>query len=604
MASLLDLIRKQITGEMSDAYLGNPEYLGTSRNKIDNLISPQSVRNLPAHMNVAVNQSPKSPYYIPPELANDNGILSLFGRRQGEFSPTDNYYADVIPYPISGQRPNYDGMSGDLSSYVDATRKNYENYQTDQQFMKEQMRDAKLSDEYANDYLNDRLGNGNNWGSTEGGQGQPFNPIKGYPDVVNPANDFTLYADTLGSPNVNRDTERDSMEKNIIDRSRNMEYQRDMAEIDAAADQVRMMEENNELDPAQQFLGALPTDDDLLTDEFKQGFGKVEEGEKKPKNIEEALIKEYGKEAEGILGVDSDTWLNLAAAFNTMRLDPDDSLITAIKSIRESKKNKRSRQAVIGQMEGYRDQVQNDEQKARLTALINIAKAGYGDPEQLVDKAFKVFQPYTDVFLEKNAPEIFKKSEQYREGKNAIIGSIERENEINDILSDPNTKTGFGAEFFKDLNRMFAFFGSEEARKKATTLEQLDALLGSQVFSAIKDLGIGARGLDTPAEREFLRQVMTGTINQSEETLRALSWLRKKSAIRSAKAYNDKVDSGFFKNYDRAMGTKTEKIDIESLARGFDASPNSRNPYIQGESWKGKLGGDDEDEGVKDIKDY
>jgi len=547
MASLLDLIRKQITGEMSDAYLGNPEYLGTSRNRIDNLVSPQSVRNLPAYMNVAVNQSPRSANYVAPNPQNI-GILS--------------------------------GMGDQLNAMSNTQRMMEQNY------------DLDPSIPYSNNLQ---------------GQGSPYNPIRNrQEDVINPADDFTLYQDNLRTPKVTRDFERDTMEDTLRDNTmQNLnQYQRDMSEIDAAADQVRMMEENNELDPAQQFLGALPTDDDLLTDEFKQGFGKVrEEGESKPRNIEEALVKEFEKEAEGILGVDSDTWLNLATAFNTMRLDPDDSLITAIKSIRESKKNKNSRQAVIGQMEGYKNAVQNPEQKARLEALIKIAKSGYGDPEQLVDKAFKVFQPYNDIFLEKNATEIFKKSEQYREGKNAIIGSIARENDIQDLIDDPNTTTGFLAEFQKDYNRMLAFLGDEEARQKATTFEQLDALLGSQVFSAIKDLGIGARGLDTPAEREFLRQVMTGTINQSEDTLRALSWLRKKSAIRSARAYNDKVDSGFFNNYDRAMGTKTEKIDIESLARGFDASPDSRNPYIQGESWKGKLSGDGKNQQKRSISD-
>jgi hypothetical protein len=36
-------------------------------------------------------------------------------------------------------------------------------------------------------------------------------------------------------------------------------------------------------------------------------------------------------------------------------------------------------------------------------------------------------------------------------------------------------------------------------------IEEQDRLVGSEAFPLIKALGIGARGLDTPAEREFLR---------------------------------------------------------------------------------------------------
>jgi len=571
MASLLDLIRKQITGEMSDAYLGAPQYLGTSRNTIDNLISPQSVRNFPANMNVAVNQSPRSANYVAPNPQNI-GILS--------------------------------GMGDQLNAMSDTQRMMEQNY------------DLNPSIPYSTNLQ---------------GQGSPYNPIRNrQEDVINPANNFSLYADTVNSnvnrdlerdsmedtlirkntykdPIVDRDTERDAMERTLYDNTmQNLnQYQRDMAEIDAAADQVRMMEENNELDPAQQFLGALPTDDDLLTDEFKQGFGKVtEEGESKPRNIEEALVKEYEKEAEGILGVDSDTWLNLATAFNTMRLDPDDSLITAIKSIRESKKNKNSRQAVIGQMEGYKNAVQNPEQKARLEALISIAKAGYGDPEQLVDKAFKVFQPYNDVFMEKNATKIYEANEKLVQGRAQTLNTLEREKQIQSYLDSGDLNVGFLGSARNELSRAFGFFGNDEERKKASDTQYVDALLGGQVFGAIRDLGIGARGLDTPAEREFLRQVMSGTIDQEPETLRRLSELRQKLAIRQAQNFNKKLKEGYFKNYESAHGVKLQPIELTPEMEAMGA-PDYKISSIEDRSWEGKVkGSSSSDDNVKDIKDY
>lgn len=36
--------------------------------------------------------------------------------------------------------------------------------------------------------------------------------------------------------------------------------------------------------------------------------------------------------------------------------------------------------------------------------------------------------------------------------------------------------------------------------------------MGADVFAMLKPLGIGARGLDTPAERKFLQEVLTGKI--------------------------------------------------------------------------------------------
>ena len=55
------------------------------------------------------------------------------------------------------------------------------------------------------------------------------------------------------------------------------------------------------------------------------------------------------------------------------------------------------------------------------------------------------------------------------------------------------------------MNELVAkFTGMNEAVEKATNTQLLEALLGSDVFGMIAILGIGARGIDTPAERDFL----------------------------------------------------------------------------------------------------
>ena len=61
------------------------------------------------------------------------------------------------------------------------------------------------------------------------------------------------------------------------------------------------------------------------------------------------------------------------------------------------------------------------------------------------------------------------------------------------------------------------------------------------VFPMIKALGIGARGMDTPAEREFLRQVMTGTISMNKATLIKMTKLRRDISERVVKKYNKRL---------------------------------------------------------------
>jgi hypothetical protein len=57
-------------------------------------------------------------------------------------------------------------------------------------------------------------------------------------------------------------------------------------------------------------------------------------------------------------------------------------------------------------------------------------------------------------------------------------------------------------------------------------------------------LGIGARGLDTPAEREFLREVVAGRINLNKETLLEMARVRRRAEENNIKRWNDTLASG------------------------------------------------------------
>ena len=131
------------------------------------------------------------------------------------------------------------------------------------------------------------------------------------------------------------------------------------------------------------------------------------------------------------------------------------------------------------------------------------------------------------------------------------------------ITTSDDLLTGIGSGVFKDFYRIVDQFTSDkEAGKKVSDTEYLDALMGSEVFTQINALGIGARGLDTIPEREFLRSVMTGTTTLYEETLKKLTNLRIDVAERAIKKYNKKLASGQLDRYMKASGEKLEPIEI------------------------------------------
>ena len=82
--------------------------------------------------------------------------------------------------------------------------------------------------------------------------------------------------------------------------------------------------------------------------------------------------------------------------------------------------------------------------------------------------------------------------------------------------------------------------------------ELLNAKMRSGVFRAIADLGIGARGIDTPAERDFLIQVMTGDASSQRATLQALVEERYRATEREVSDFNEAEQTTDF--YDRFLG--------------------------------------------------
>lgn len=130
---------------------------------------------------------------------------------------------------------------------------------------------------------------------------------------------------------------------------------------------------------------------------------------------------------------------------------------------------------------------------------------------------------------------------------NAIAASsnIRKIDETIQLLNEGNVDTGFGADFRQSVRRVQGLFANDPERiRTLSDTELLNSALGSEVFGAISALGVGARGLDTPAEREFLREVVAGRIDLNKDTLLRMAELRRRAEENSIKQWNDTLASG------------------------------------------------------------
>jgi hypothetical protein len=127
---------------------------------------------------------------------------------------------------------------------------------------------------------------------------------------------------------------------------------------------------------------------------------------------------------------------------------------------------------------------------------------------------------------------------------NAVTASegIEKLDDLIAHLETSDAITGLGSDVLKNVERVKTLLMADvKAGKQVSDTELLNAFLGSDVFPMIKALGIGARGLDTPAEREFLREVMSGTTAMNKETLTKMAKIRRNIAVRATEKWNARL---------------------------------------------------------------
>jgi hypothetical protein len=140
------------------------------------------------------------------------------------------------------------------------------------------------------------------------------------------------------------------------------------------------------------------------------------------------------------------------------------------------------------------------------------------------------------------------------------LDTIDKANDLINHLNTSDAITGAGAEMFKGIERLKSLMGSDIAAGKVANTEILNAMMGSDVFGMIKSLGIGARGLDTPAEREFMREVLTGTITLNKGTIIRLAEIRRDVGQRAIDKWNDKTDRGELDRFYEATGIEKSRL--------------------------------------------
>lgn len=208
--------------------------------------------------------------------------------------------------------------------------------------------------------------------------------------------------------------------------------------------------------------------------------------------------------------------------------------------------------------------------------IVQNEKGAYNAVDQRTGASTPVLDAQGKPLVGKLPPEQFESSYKQVVGKakgerdvgmvtaaTAATDNLPKLYETLDQLKTSDAITGFGADVIKNIEAAKAkFTGDIKAGKKVADTQILDAMLGSDVFPMIQSLGIGARGMDTPAEREYIRGVMTGTINMDKAALIKLTEIRKNIEERAINTYNRNVDNGTLNKFFETEGRAPQKIEV------------------------------------------
>jgi len=274
--------------------------------------------------------------------------------------------------------------------------------------------------------------------------------------------------------------------------------------------------------------------------------------------------------------------LGLALAFNSMRLNPDQALATVIgKRLENLNESKVTREAVLQMAQNMLQTERrngNQTEVARIQSIIMGLNNG-SDPTDMQKELLKR-DPYKaeNEFRKANAVNWYKEMDGTYKGAEQAVKALRKLKQVESILEKDNTVNAGMFGSIKQQIQKFgsAVFGDAGATESATDTELIEALLGSDVFAMLKPLGIGARGLDTPAERDFLIKVFTGQLGNEIETIKAMTELRRQIFEDTIKDHNQKVESGYYDDM-KVFRRDIKKFDIEPYE--YKYLPTIRNRF-------------------------
>ena len=143
------------------------------------------------------------------------------------------------------------------------------------------------------------------------------------------------------------------------------------------------------------------------------------------------------------------------------------------------------------------------------------------------------------------------------------------------LIESSDVNTGVFARAKQGLDRFIGEIKSKSpASRRAAATELLESELGSSVFELLVPLGIGARGLDTPEEREFLIKVLTGSIEMTKEALLGLVKNRYDLSVGAIESHNDRFENNpnYVNFLGQVVGTSKSKFKYPS----WDSKPEDR----------------------------
>jgi hypothetical protein len=146
------------------------------------------------------------------------------------------------------------------------------------------------------------------------------------------------------------------------------------------------------------------------------------------------------------------------------------------------------------------------------------------------------------------------------DGLPKLLENIQKVYDVMDILDradEGEIRTGVFEPLQTRVSQIAAGLGLGSG-DQAASMQILQSYMGSDVFPLIRALGIGARGMDTPAEREFLQASFVGNTKMEVGALKAITERRLNVLLDALDVYNERagtltedgLNSAYFKLYE------------------------------------------------------